>query len=77
MADAEDAMQDALLRAWRGLKRFEGRSSLRSWLYTIATNTSLNAIARRPKRTLPLDDIVEAHRLVDSGRKVGNLVVVP
>src|SRR4051812_13630160 len=53
--DAEDALQDALLRAWRGLARFEGRSSLRSWLYTIATNTCLNAIARRPKRVLPID----------------------
>ena len=53
--DAEDALQEALLRAWRGLARFEGRSSLRSWLYTIATNTSLNAIARRPKRVLPID----------------------
>src|SRR3954467_15285811 len=53
--DAEDALQEALLRAWRGLKRFEGRSSLRSWLYTIATNTCLNAIARRPKRVLPVD----------------------
>jgi RNA polymerase sigma-70 factor, ECF subfamily len=53
--DAEDALQDALLRAWRGLARFEGRSSLRSWLYTIATNTCLNAIERRPKRVLPID----------------------
>jgi RNA polymerase sigma-70 factor (ECF subfamily) len=53
--DAEDALQDALLRAWRGLSRFEGRSSLRSWLYTIATNTSLNLIGRRPKRVLPID----------------------
>jgi RNA polymerase sigma-70 factor (ECF subfamily) len=53
--DAEDALQDALLRAWRALPRFEGRSSLRSWLYTIATNTSLNLIARRPKRVLPID----------------------
>src|SRR4051794_812683 len=53
--DAEDALQEALLRAWRGLKRFEGRSSLRSWLYTIATNTCLNAIARRPRRVLPVD----------------------
>jgi RNA polymerase sigma-70 factor, ECF subfamily len=53
--DAEDALQDALLRAWRGLKRFEGRSSLRSWLYTICTNTCLNAIAKRPKRVLPVD----------------------
>jgi RNA polymerase sigma-70 factor (ECF subfamily) len=53
--DAEDALQETLLRAWRGLARFEGRSSLRSWLYTIATNTCLNAIERRPKRVLPID----------------------
>ncbi|HEV7459968.1 MAG TPA: sigma-70 family RNA polymerase sigma factor [Solirubrobacteraceae bacterium] len=53
--DAEDALQEASLRAWRGLARFEGRSSLRSWLYTIATNTCLNAIERRPKRVLPID----------------------
>jgi RNA polymerase sigma-70 factor (ECF subfamily) len=53
--DAEDALQDALLRAWRGLPRFEGRSSLRSWLYKITTNACLNAVARRPKRVLPID----------------------
>src|SRR3954470_22994205 len=53
--DAEDALQEAMLRAWRGLSRFEGRSSLRSWLYTIATNTCLNLIAKRPKRVLPID----------------------
>jgi RNA polymerase sigma-70 factor (ECF subfamily) len=53
--DAEDALQDALLRAWRGLPGFEGRSSLRSWLYRIATNACLKAIERRPKRMLPVD----------------------
>jgi RNA polymerase sigma-70 factor (ECF subfamily) len=53
--DAEDALQEASLRAWRGLGRFEGRSSLKSWLYTIATNTCLNHIERRPKRVLPVD----------------------
>ena len=53
--DAEDALQETLLRAWKALKRFEGRSSLRSWLYTIATNTSLSAIEKRPKRVLPID----------------------
>jgi RNA polymerase sigma-70 factor, ECF subfamily len=53
--DAEDALQDALLRAWRGLSKFEGRSSLRSWLYRIATNTCLDVIGRRPKRVLPVD----------------------
>src|SRR6266536_5132408 len=55
VADAEDALQEAMLSAWRGLPRFEGRSSLRSWLYTIATNACLKAIERRPKRVLPLD----------------------
>ena len=54
-ADAEDALQEALLRAWRGLSRFEGRSSLRSWLYRIATNACLRAIERSPKRVLPID----------------------
>jgi RNA polymerase sigma-70 factor (ECF subfamily) len=53
--DADDALQEASLRAWRGLARFERRSSLRSWLYTIATNTCLNLIAKRPKRVLPID----------------------
>jgi len=53
--DAEDALQETLLRAWRGLPRFEGRSSFRSWLYTIATNACLKAIERRPKRVLPID----------------------
>jgi RNA polymerase sigma-70 factor (ECF subfamily) len=53
--DAEDALQDALLRAWRALPRFEGRSSVRSWLYRIATNTCLDLAGRRPKRVLPID----------------------
>jgi RNA polymerase sigma-70 factor (ECF subfamily) len=53
--DAEDALQEALLKAWRGLGRFEGRSSLRSWLYTIATNASLDHLARRARRVLPVD----------------------
>jgi RNA polymerase sigma-70 factor (ECF subfamily) len=53
--DAEDAVQETLLRAWRSLSSFEGRSSFRSWLYTIATNVSLRAIERRPRRVLPID----------------------
>jgi RNA polymerase sigma-70 factor (ECF subfamily) len=53
--DADDALQEALVRAWRALPQFEGRSSIRSWLYRIATNTSLDLIARRRKRVLPID----------------------
>ena len=53
--DAEDALQEAHLNAWRGLPRFAGRSSLRSWLYRITTNACLDLIARRPKRVLPID----------------------
>ncbi len=53
--DAEDAMQDALLRAWRGMSAFEGRSALRTWLYRIATNSCLRLIERRPQRVLPID----------------------
>jgi RNA polymerase sigma-70 factor, ECF subfamily len=53
--DAEDALQDALIRAWRGLPHFGGRGALRNWLYRIATNACLDAIARRPKRVLPID----------------------
>jgi len=53
--DGEDAVQETLLRAWRSLATFEGRSSLRSWLYTIATNVCLRAIERRPVRVLPIE----------------------
>jgi RNA polymerase sigma-70 factor (ECF subfamily) len=70
--DAEDALQEALIRAWKGLEKFEGRSSVRSWLYRIATNTSLDAIQRRPKRILPVDhgppadDAVPGEPMVES-----------
>jgi RNA polymerase sigma-70 factor, ECF subfamily len=54
-ADADDAMQDTLLRAWRGLRRLEQEAALRAWMYRIATNTCLRLIERRPKRILPID----------------------
>lgn len=53
--DADDALQDALLRAWRSVDRFEGRSSLRSWLYTVTTRTCLDVVAARGRRALPVD----------------------
>src|SRR3954469_24190088 len=54
--DAEDALQDALLRAWRGLDGFTARGgSIRPWLYKIATKPCLDTIAKRPKRVLPVD----------------------
>jgi len=53
--DAEDALQDVLVRAWRGLLRFDGRSSFHTWMHRIAVNVCLSEIARRPKRVLPVD----------------------
>lgn len=53
--DADDALQDSLVKAWRGLARFEGRSSLRSWLYTVATRTCLDLAESRGRRALPMD----------------------
>src|SRR5215217_3666642 len=53
--DAEDALQESLLGAWRGLRAFEGRGSVRAWLYQITTNACLRLISRRPRRILSPD----------------------
>jgi RNA polymerase sigma-70 factor (ECF subfamily) len=53
--EAEDAVQETMLRAWRGLDRFEGRAALRSWLYRIATNVCMDALDGRNRRARPMD----------------------
>jgi RNA polymerase sigma-70 factor (ECF subfamily) len=54
--DADDAVQETMVRAWRGLERFDGRSSLRTWLYRIATNVCFDALSDRSRRERPVED---------------------
>ena len=68
MQDAEDLVQETLLAAWRGLEAFEGRASVRSWLYRIATNRCLNALrarSRRPRRCRAMAEPLEPTRLIE------------
>ena len=55
VVDAEDAVQEAMLRAWKGIDRFREQASLKTWLYRIATNVSLDALRSRRRRVLPQD----------------------
>jgi RNA polymerase sigma-70 factor, ECF subfamily len=78
--DAEDAVQETLVRAWRGLADFEGRSALRSWLYRIATNVCLDQLSGRQRRALPMDLSGTSWQPVESslaGRRPGTAWVEP
>src|SRR3954462_7845152 len=56
--ESEDVVQEAFLRAWRGRETYEGRSSVRAWLYKIATNACLDALDKRPRRVSPEGEVL-------------------
>ncbi len=67
--EAEDAVQETLLRAWRGFERFEGRSAIKTWLHRIATNVCLDMLRTRQHRARPMD-LGPAREPVESNLKV-------
>src|ERR1700755_1113588 len=72
--DAEDVLQETLLKAWRSLEGFEGRSSVHTWLYRIATNACLDELERRPRRPQPVVDPYPDRRApADAGRGARSL----
>jgi RNA polymerase sigma-70 factor (ECF subfamily) len=78
--DAEDAVQETMVRAWRGLDDFEGRSALRSWLYRIATNVCLDQLTGRKRRALPMDLAGDPYPPVEaslSGRRPSTAWIEP
>jgi len=76
-ADAEDAVQETFIRAWRGIERFEGRSALRSWLYRIATNVCLDMLDSRKRRARPMDLGPAGEPIVENLRTPDQLWIDP
>ena len=76
-ADAEDAVQETFIRAWRSIDRFEGRSSLRSWLYRIATNVCLDMLESRKRRARPMDLGPSGEPIVENLRTPDQLWIEP
>jgi RNA polymerase sigma-70 factor, ECF subfamily len=76
-ADAEDAVQETFIRAWRGIEQFEGRSALRSWLYRIATNVCLDMLDGRKRRARPMDLGPAGEPIVENLRTPDQLWIDP
>ena len=76
-ADAEDAVQETFIRAWRGIEQFEGRSALRSWLYRIATNVCLDMLESRKRRARPMDLGPAGEPIVENLRTPDQLWIEP
>jgi len=76
-ADAEDAVQETFIRAWRGIEQFEGRSALRSWLYRIATNVCLDMLESRKRRARPMDLGPAGEPIVENLRTPDRLWIDP
>ncbi len=75
--DAEDAVQETFIRAWRAYERFEGRSALRSWLYRIATNVCFDMLESRKRRARPMDLGPAGEPIVENLRTPDQLWIEP